>query len=779
MAVLGTAMEALVAIGSADAMVLARKLATYAQLHISAVPIEYFQRIIVALGRRGDAAAVLQWEHLAHTHHPQSTNATLLGARLLACASLGRHDDVQACWAALRAMGPVPYALHACCIAFWAQQGDLAALQEALRGMHQDGYEMHTSTWLDVLQSYPPLTHFVQHVRAPWEDLPLPTMLAQLAPAMLAPHIARHVPFVLRVAHVPGSEALPGPSSPEEAAWLHVWDAVAPVPASASVLAVATTWCGRRGLADTALAFCDAVMTAEPESPQAREHACIGAIQALTRADEPYAALALAQHLLPLQLGQCAEPPASVAPAVAARQAAWQHWPAQSVKLRHTIAEPLLECAGALWSVPLVHAILAEVQRAGLRWHARLRHALARLLMRCVDEHAKEMRQFVAALVATRSQAEGPVQVARWQKLQEDLDDLGFDDHIQLAQLASDRRRRSAGARRSAPQRVAPEAQMLGWVRDTALLPCHDTADGDGDGPSPAAPPPAPEAAAARPAQARAETTAPPATAPPTTATWPRTPAAYTARLQRLVRLGDTEGVQVVFRHMLECDGVPRATHVEALVQALCREQRPHEAAYVVHTAKEQWAVPPTLAMYTSLAGAYMQMGDARAARREIRAMRQHGLEPDGQLYDTMAAAAAASPSPHEPAGQTRVRDGPVDVTHLASVALRFQLLMHGHMYLEAQQFYAQCLERGMVPDYGVRRMLKRSGHWLRRRCYSDAKTAAALALWESNDKASRAAYQAAQHRDLRAQRAFRRALLPVLARAIAGRISWNDTVVL
>jgi len=159
-------------------------------------------------------------------------------------------------------------------------------------------------------------------------------------------------------------------------------------------------------------------------------------------------------------------------------------------------------------------------------------------------------------------------------------------------------------------------------------------------------------------------------------------------------------------------------------------------------------------------------------------------------LDDALAAAAVRQHALHDasPPPLARVaRPEAVDVRRLASVAQHFQLLMHQRAYLGAQQFYAGCLARGMVPDYAMRCMLKRSVNWLAKHGNIASDTApaattaiaesamqddrAALALARQNVRASSHAAHPAARAHIAQKRAFRRALVCLVREVLSGRV--------
>jgi len=738
---LGLAAEVLVSIGTEEAKVLARKLLTYAQLHVGSIPLVHFHRMAAQLGRRHDALGVLQMERLAYKHHPHANDTPLRHARLLAAAVLGHSADVAACWQDLSAAGPVPPAAHLAHVAHCVAQDDAPALQAALAHMLAAGQTVPTSLWLDLVAAYPPLAPLVEREHARWAQGSPADLLVALLPAMLASGMARYVPAVLQLAQVRGSDALPTPDDVPPT-WRAAAEVLPPMEPHAATLALAATWCGRRGLVAPALGFFEATLraaqpyassTALPnerrplsarcEPLAAVEHAAVGVVQAMRRAGDPPAAVAFVQAVTGASLGM---PPcervAHLAPCV----------PRTSL-----LTAALLECAGALWSVPLAEAALRDALAHGLRYNGRIRRALARLIVQCVDAHRGEMSHFYAQLAQPlRPHAPAACVKRRIDQLQHELAALGFEDRVQRALLASDRQRRAAGERH-------PGGALHDWVRDTPLQP-----------ETPAmAPSIVPDAM--------------PGSEPPAP-----TGAAYAERLRLLAALGDVEGAQHVFRRLLEQRVALQTSHVEALVQVLCQGGRARDASWVVR-AVPGWGLAPTLAMYTCLIRTYMDMGDWRMATREIRHMQKNGLVPDAHLQDTVATAAArrGGRHPHTPL-PTAARDD-IDVAHLASVAQHYQLLMHRHAYVAAQQFYATCLERGMVPDYTMRRMLRRAGHWLRHRTSGplDDDARMALALLDKNVRASSAGHQWDASAPWGRQRTFRRALLALVRELMAGRL--------
>lgn len=801
LALLGLAAEALVALGTAEALVLARKLLTFAQLHVGAVPSTHFRRMLALLGRRGDAAGVLQFERLAHVHATQadtqqSDAAALRLARLLAAADLGRDAELRSAWNAL--LAPVPYEAHAVRVAFYARRGNEQALCDALEALVADGHALRTATWLDLLSAHAPIRHVLTKARRAFCAHAPPAMLTHVLRALIDGGAAQHVPFVLRLCQVPGHGAIPSLSNEP---LLRAARTVPPLMPEPAALALAATWCGRRGLAAPALTFLEETRAAtgggvapdvrpnERRREHARdaavgamEHASAGTVQALVRAGHPQLAGMLARRLLgwvePLHLPQQRAASDEALPALpinvpappdatdelATRIAAMPPCAPRSSLL----TAALLDAAGALYSIDLARAALRDAAMHGLRVNGRVRRALARLLVRSVDAHRGEMMQLCAALLqpvtTVRRSPERTVVALRQRKLRDELAALGFDDQVHLAMLASDRRRAVAGARHAAE----PEVSAHHWVRDTSLHP--------GDTPA-----------------AAASTAGPVHPSPGTTLDVPieaRTPVAYAQRLRLLDALGDEDAVQSVFRDMLSAGIAPRAPHVEPLVQTLCRGERVREASWLLRHALPAWNMAPTRPMYLALVQAYADAGDWRAVARELHEMQRSGVVPDAHLDDALAAAAVRQHALHDasPPPLARVaRPEAVDVRRLASVAQHFQLLMHQRAYLGAQQFYAGCLARGMVPDYAMRCMLKRSVNWLAKHGNIASDTApaattaiaesamqddrAALALARQNVRASSHAAHPAARAHIAQKRAFRRALVCLVREVLSGRV--------
>lgn len=738
LALLGLATEVLVLLGSDEAMVLARKLLTYAQLHVGSIPLVHFRRITARLGRRNDALGVLQMERLAYKHHPHMHDTPLRHARLLASAALGHGADVQACWRDLESEGPMPSTAHWAHVAHCAAQGDAPALQAALTHTLAAGHTVPTALWLDLLASLAPLAPLIARERATWETMLPADLLVALLPAMLVHGTARYVPAVLQLAQVRGSEALPCPEDVPRT-WAAAAAILPPVEPRATTLALAATWCGRRGLATPALQFFEATrdaarpyasataipnerrpISARCEPLAAVEHAAVGVVQAWRRAGDASAAVAFVQAVTGASLGMpSSERVAHLSPCV----------PRTSL-----LTAAVLECAGALWSVPLAEAALRDALAHGLRYNGRIRRALAHLIVQCVDAHRGEMSRFCAQLAEPlQPHAQAPCVARRIELLQRELAALGFEDRVQRALLASDRQRRAAGERH-------PDEALHDWVRDTPLQP---------ETPASASPM-EPDA------MHNAELPVP-------------TGAAYAERLRLLAALGDVEGAQHAFRRLLAHGVALQASHVEALVQVLCQGGRVRDASWVVHSVPS-WGLSPTLAMYTCVIRTYMDMNDWRMATREIRHMQKNHLVPDAHLKDTVATAAARRGGRHAHTPLPTAARDDIDVTHLASVAQHYQLLMHRHSYVEAQQFYAACLQRGMVPDYTMRRMLRRAGHWLRHRAGGDARSTA-LALLSENVRASSAGHPCDHAAPWERQRTFRRALLALVRALVAGRL--------
>lgn len=752
--ILGTAAEALVAVATSDALVLARKLLTYAHLHVGPIPMAYFRRMAARLGERGDAMSVLQWERLAHTHHPEVQDAALHYSRLLACIALGRDMDVHACWTDMRAAGGIPLKAYEACVAYWSRQGDVNAVRTLLRQLVASGYDIPTSIWLNIWSVYPPLARIIEQERSGLEQLAPNDMLPALILAMLAQGAARYVTVVLQAAQVPGSERLPIKSTETVlTAWMGAWTILPPVPVEPTTLALAATWCGRRGLVDAALAFLHATCTSEADEVT-RTHAVCGAIQALVRAARPNEGLALAQHVTGLDWG--------VAPST---NLGMEALPRHYVPLTGLLTATLLDCANALYSVGLARRVLEQAFMHNIRFNGYLCRALARMIMHSIEPHREEMSQLCRALARPIRWAGAPIarrsSMTRWLKLKKALVQLGFEDRVRVACLQSERRKRVSGRRsRTAGPSGRVETVLHGWVRDTALLPSQGSDTVRSRAPV--------RRYIVRTKGLRRRKN-----------NHLTTLAAFAERLRLHAALRISNQARKVFRIMLKNGLTPHNLHVELMLRALCARYRKRgirEASWLVREALPAWHITPTVPMYTVLVRAFARTGNWRAATRELQDMQKHGLTPDTNLLDTVSARAAAVV--HKRGMNMKLLStthDSIDVTNLGSVAQHFQLLMRQHAYLEAQKFYAQCLEQGMIPDYALRRRLKRSGHWLRTRVHDNkAERQAALALHAANTQASSHIQQTEMRARIQQRRQFRHELITLTHDLLSGRMEYH-----
>ncbi|KOS13840.1 hypothetical protein Malapachy_1845 [Malassezia pachydermatis] len=539
---------------------------------------------------------------------------------------------------------------------------------------------------------------------------------------MLAQGAARYVTVVLQAAQVPGSERLPIKSTETVlTAWMGAWTILPPVPVEPTTLALAATWCGRRGLVDAALAFLHATCTSEADEVT-RTHAVCGAIQALVRAARPNEGLALAQHVTGLDWG--------VAPST---NLGMEALPRHYVPLTGLLTATLLDCANALYSVGLARRVLEQAFMHNIRFNGYLCRALARMIMHSIEPHREEMSQLCRALARPIRWAGAPIarrsSMTRWLKLKKALVQLGFEDRVRVACLQSERRKRVSGRRsRTAGPSGRVETVLHGW---------------SGFGYSSVS------------------------------------SASFAERLRLHAALRISNQARKVFRIMLKNGLTPHNLHVELMLRALCARYRKRgirEASWLVREALPAWHITPTVPMYTVLVRAFARTGNWRAATRELQDMQKHGLTPDTNLLDTVSARAAAVV--HKRGMNMKLLStthDSIDVTNLGSVAQHFQLLMRQHAYLEAQKFYAQCLEQGMIPDYALRRRLKRSGHWLRTRVHDNkAERQAALALHAANTQASSHIQQTEMRARIQQRRQFRHELITLTHDLLSGRMEYH-----
>ena len=739
---LGLAAEALVGLDTEPACILARKLLTYAQLHIGAVDACHFRRIAQRLGERGHMERVLQFEHLAHTHHPQVLDEKLHLARLLAYDALGRDAD----YAAARTAHTLhTYAARELDAWHAARRHDTDALVHALHALQG---RIRPSTYLVLAYAHAPLRPVLAHLAPDALQAPAPALFTALLRAAHQAKADAHIPYLL---------ALFGLDSPVAEAALPraVHEALAAtcrIDAPAPALAMAASWCGRHGDLDTALDLFRQTHAAAPRSaprtpveerrtPRERsgdhaalQYAAAGVMLACVRSDRPAWACAFAAHVLGV-------PPLEGGAADAAWDARLATLPAASVERGSACTAALLECAGALERADYARAVLVDAAAHGLKPNGRVRRALARLMIASVDGHAGEVQHMYGRLAEQVAWVGGPPPHAqdaspaevRLAKLRDALSALGFEDHVQLALLSGARQQCAAGAARSAPPE--PRDASYVWVRDTPLQPAPDE-------PWSAVPtPPAPAVE--------------------------RTPHAHAARLRLCAAQGDADGAHAAFRALLDADVRPGAMHIVPLMQSLCRARRTSEAQWLLRVALPSWDVAPTHAMHATLIHAFAHAGDWRAVQREVQEMHRAGLVPDAHLYDTIAAA-------RERLLDERPAVEPMRgvVTHPGAVAQHFARMMHARDYLGAQQFYAQCLDDGLAPTYALRRMLKRARNYIEKQLREGANAGAlheALQLQQANARASAFATHPAGKRRIEARRAYRHALLDLLRDVVSG----------
>lgn len=768
-ALLGLAAEALVGAATDDAYELARKLLTYAQLHVGAVDLAHFRRITQHLGRRGELERVLQLTHLAAQHHPGAPDAGLTHARLLAYDGLGLDAEYRAAWHAAAPATAPTLELHAWHAASRHDAPQLAAALHALAGLGA----LPVSTYLVLAYAHAPLRPLL--ARLPRAAHASPAVLCAALVQLAHDAGGTHIPTVLALFGVPrGSAALADADVRVPREVRAALAAAGAAPVRAPTLALAATWCARHARPELALDLFDAALHAAPDArPRAvveehqtpahrsadhaaLQHAAAGVVRACTAAGAPRAAAAFAAHVVGT--------PHDAEHALCAREAALvariAHLPRGVVERGSAGTAALLACAGALEDAAYARAVLCDAAAHGLKPNGRVRRALARLLLHSAAGHYAEMQRLQHALVQHAPWAGGAAPegadpaAARLAKLRAALSSLGFEEHAQLARLQGVRQQSAAGAR--AVHAETREASYE-WVRDTPLQPAaHE----------------------------------PWSTVPPVRAA-ERTPLAHAARLRLCAAQGDADGAQAAFRALLDADVRPSAMHLVPLVQSLCRAQRTAEAQWLLRVALPAWDVAPTHAMYAALLQALAHAGDWRGVQRELAEMGRAGLAPDAALGDALAlarqrqpaggareggvpacaGAPSAAPAPSAPATEATAA---ALAPHAAAVTQHFQRRMHARDYLGAQRFYAACLRHGLRPHYSHRRMLKRAGNYVQkllRRAPHAAELHEALRLQQANARASAFATHPAGRAHVAAQRRYRRALLELVRDVISGRL--------
>ena len=789
---LGLAAEAHVALRRSDALLIARKLLSFAQQHVGSVPVVHFQRMTATLGREGRYDALLQVLGLAPP--AAAHDAALRHARNCAAVAAG---------AAQPSVPADSGELHT--VLERLRRRDAPAVGDALRALTRHGAPIPTAAWTSLLGAHATLPASMRavlagHCSALAHVSPL-ELLNTLLQALVAHDDHVHALWLLRLFRVRSGPETAGGALPAELPM-----SAFPEP-NAETWALAASAYGRAGDVHHAL---DALRRAavqcasEPRSPIPNErrapadrsacaayvqHAAAGVIHALVHAGHAPLAVQFAARVVAPPKAGAAGAPSRVARMVDAAALPSTPLTALIGELPEHFVEPgsvctaaLLRCAAALRSVPLARAALQDAAAARLRLGGRIRRGIARMVLAAVDEHRGEMQRLCTALARPvpwhGAPSPGDPAADRQQRLHAALAALGFEDKVRLALLADERRARTAGFRtgsRRTGESAAGAEPLYHWVRDTALQPRSEELGGvtateewraweAHEQRTVAA---ATAAAVARERSGGAQPTEG-GTMPPQ-----RSPQAYAMRLRLLGgALGDLTGAEHVLHSMLRDGYAPRAAHVEPLVQGLCAAQRPGEALVVKRSAQQAWGVAPTLRMHTALVQAFAAQRDWRGVLREAREMRRDGVAPDAYLRDVIERATEGR-APHA----RRAPD--VDVRSCGAVAQRFQLLMQEHAYRAAQRFYAECLARGLVPDYALRRTLKRSGNWLRKQLAhsgGDAELQAALALQTENARVSAAARHSGLQEEVASRRRYRRELVALVREVISGRLEQDAT---
>lgn len=779
---LGTVAEALVALDLPEASVLARKLLVFAQTHVGQMAQEHYEHMAATAGRNAHYKLVLQLVRIAAQGAP--LGMPLQYARLLSLSMLHCNEDVFA--AAKDMPRDAPVYMHELLVEHFLRQRDMPNAMACLRtlcGVHG----MTAYMWKILLSTRHNVYAALQNVRLP-ECASAEALVTETVRVLALRNALADVKWVLALARIPDPG---GATASQLIATFHASMGGEHIAASCETLALTASLYGRLGHADAALAgYVETLHAAPPPAPRgdswklyerrnardarvdALQHALVGATQGLLRTGRAQEA----HYLVTCAVGGA---PPRVPDSDVGRRLA--QLPRHAVEPGTLCTAARLECAAALRDIDTAYAAMRDGVRDRVMINGRVYRALARMVLGVLGG----TRQSIAAVVAHLERAPEWLggaaadrtypSIERLAKLRRALVSLGFDERVRIAISRAERSGNAAGARtglrRSA--RAHGVAEKLRPLADMPIQPALRCA------PTSRAPLQAVRAAPQVPPSFPAAHT-PPSRAPapdPVRAAHMRPTAVplvshtHALRVFVLCSSGRYSEAKDALVAMQERGVTPRAAHVEPLVHGLCRAGRASEALTIKRLAQQEWHIPPTANMYESLVGAYAAAEDwqmidtlkAEAADARVSAT----LLMSDVLAELAArrSSAAQELSPVAAAQKT-------PVASLRSVAAHYRYLMKNRRYGAAQEYYAACLERGVRPDYALRRMVKRADNWVRKelRRHPDAALEHARQLARANYERSRADTRAARE-SLRAESAYRRHVLTFIDGVLSGRI--------
>lgn len=657
---LGLTTEALVHINTHESFVIAQKLLIYAQQHIGVIPVVHFRRIAADLGQRGQAEHVLQLVRLAQMHHEH--DCALWYANFLALNSV-QNVEFGTYWSTMvkASSGRVPYEAYELCMLHWVSHRNHHMYRKALKGLLKSHHTLRSRTWLALFQTYPPLTAIVRKEYAHLIKMDPAAMIPALIQKMIAHNAVHYIPWILWTVRVRESQRLVREQkkvplwSRETRNLIPTWEPCA------TTYSLAATCAGRQGRSDVAIMFfklalkCaarDRPLTPSERQPEterhpdavAMEYACVGVVNAYLRADNPALGIAFAQRVTGVHLKV---PPLRM-----------HDVPKRCTTLSTMLVASLIKCAGRLYKIHLLVAVLCGAHRLKLRINGRVRRAMAVLIMECLDPRSNNLGRIYKELIFLQEPCTGE---SHRDKLRAELTAMGFDYRMQRA--------KQVYMSHMSRARPSPESQLLTWVRDTPLQP------------------------EAEPSMSK----------PASPTTMPTAHRARTEYMHLLRVINDKEAVQRTFRAVLEADQAPSRRHVELLLSALCNTQQMHEAWWILRRGLDMWNVRPHTSMYEAVCNAYAQMGDWQSVSRVLRHMERNHIELDMYLYDKLQMSATTN----EVASLDIVPTKGLDMTRHKHVLQHFVLLMKQHKYLEAQQFATKYLDTGQKPGGKWRRALR------------------------------------------------------------------------
>ncbi|WFD33497.1 54S ribosomal protein L8, mitochondrial [Malassezia cuniculi] len=821
LALLGTVAEALVVLDMPESLVLARKLLVFAQIHVGHIAQEHYEHMAATAGRNAHYKLVLQLVRIAA--QGDELSMPLQYARLLALSMLHCNADVYAAAQGLSEDAPVY--MYELLVEHFLRQHDMPSAMHYL-GMLCQTHGMSAYMWKILLSTRQNVYVALQH--APTTDATPAELVLHVLRALAQRNALADIKWVLALVRI----ADPDEGRPVESQLITAFHAALGderVSPSCEILALLTTLYGRLGDAAAALnGYIATLQIAPPPAPRdatwklyerrnardtrvdALQHALMGATQGLLRTRHAHEA-----HLL-VTRAVGGSHTASVPDSEFGRRIA--ALPELSVEPGTLCTAARLECAAALRDIDVAYAAMWDCASDRVMINGRVYRALARMVLGVLRGGFRSLAVVVERLEQAPEWLGGPStgdahpSIARLLKLRRALAALGFDERLEIAVGKASRGGCAAGAQ-SARKRVARAEREIQKLRPLAEIPVHMTfrqppssryrsmvpeqlgAQDEPAGAAPSqteAPPAAPPAAPASPPPADLPTSPPVSRDIPTSIEIaaedvPVATHTHALRVMLLSGNGQYSEARDALVSMQESGVTPRKAHVEPLVHALCRAGRAPEALALKRLAQQEWNVVPSAAVYESLMTAYAAAEDWAAVDALEKEVQDTGVERSLLMSDILADAGTRGSSSSSSSSGSQIHSAHTASTttttmplpmaeaqkthigNLHSVAAHFRYLMKIKRYEAAQEYYAACLERGLAPDYTLRRTVKRSENWIRKEMQHDASLAHAHQLACENYARSRAASAAQNgaHADI----TYRRDVLTFIDSVLSGRI--------